>query len=152
MDGRQKHARVYFRRDGKRVLVTSVHRNHDATLLESEGPLSLTTWDDESLGESILTALDQSGEASREVPRGMLRRPDPPTLKISGEPSPRAFDAGFIRIEVFGALEAGSACTIQGGSEKENLTISATLPSQAPSTEFARQVTRIYQICRDRKF
>ena len=80
---RDKHARVYFHRDGKRVLVVAVHRNHDGSLLEAEGPLSLTTWDDEALGESILTALDQSGEVSRDA-RGMARRPDPATLKVSG--------------------------------------------------------------------
>lgn len=142
-----KHARVYFRRDGKQLIVVTVHQSPNGGLVEADGPLSLTRWDDEALGESIQTALDQSTATSKAAPAFPM--PGGSTLQASGEPSPRAFDATFIRVEIFGA---GATCTIQAGPEKDNLTIFATLPSQAPSTDFARQTTRIFQICRDRKF
>jgi hypothetical protein len=141
-----KKARVFFRRDGKQVLVVAVHTNAAGLLIEADGPLSLTTWDDEALGDSILTALDQSTTVTRE-------RPGDATLKVSGEPSPRAFEASFFPINVFGATEANLSYLLQGVVDKaSNLVLSATLSSLAPAVDFARQATRIFQICRDRKF
>src|SRR6185369_13386787 len=61
-------ARVYIRRDGKRLIVTTVHYTPDGILVEAEGPLSLTAWNDEELGESIQTALEQSTTFTQEFP------------------------------------------------------------------------------------
>jgi len=141
------HARVYLRRDGKRVVVVTVHQTKDGALLEAEGPLSLTTWDDEALGESIQTALDHSAWVSRGA--DLPKSPGAATLKVSGEPSPRAFDAAFIAIQVSGLPDSGYV--VQGTPDKD-LALTGRLSGQAPSSDFARQVTRIFQICRDRKF
>jgi hypothetical protein len=141
-----KQAHVYFRRDGKRVLVVTVHTGRDGGIGEAEGPLSLTTWDDDALGESITTALEQSALAAREF-RGS-RPPGAATLKISGEPSPRSFDAAFILIRI---TEAPGEYLLQGKPDP-TLALSATLSMTALPAEFARQATRLFQICRDRKF
>ena len=141
-----KQARVYFRRAGKQVLVVTVHHGRDGGLAEAEGPLSLTTWDDEALGESITTALDSSSTLDRDL-RG-TRLPGAATLKVSGEPSPRAFDAGFIAIEITAGLEE----VVVQGRPDPGITVNATLPGTASPSDFARQATRIFQICRDRKF
>ena len=146
MAGREKQARVYFRRDGKQVLVVAVHGNPAGLRIEADGPLSLTSWDEEALGDSILTALDQSTIVTRD-------RQGDATLKVSGEPSPRAFEAVFIPINVVGATEANLVYLLQGVADKaSNLVLSATLSSLAPPADFARHATRIFQICRDRKF
>lgn len=147
-----KHARVYFRREGKQVLVVTIHRSINGGYFEAEGGLSLTTWDDDALGESIQTSLDQSGEISREND-ARPKIPDPATLRISGEPSLRAFDASFILVEIVGSREPGAWCVIQADCDKATRTaIKTILPGDASASEFARQATRIFQICRDRKF
>ena len=140
-----KQARVYFRRDGKQVLVVTVHHGRDGGLAEADGPLSLTRWDDEALGEGITSALDQSSTLARDL-RG-TRLPGAPTLKAGGEPSPRAFDAGFIAIRIMAGHEE---IAVQGRPDP-GLTVAATLAVPASPSEFARQATRIFQICRDRK-
>ena len=144
MGGADKRARVYFRRDGKRVLVVAVHPGQDGGLVEGEGPLSLTTWDDDALGESITTALDQSTI----VARGSANMPGAATLKVSGEPSPRSFDSSFILIQL---TSAGAEVVLQASPQKD-LTVATRLAGHAPAADFARQATRIFQICRDRKF
>ena len=142
MAGRPKRARVYFRRDGKRVLVVTLHHNQEGLPVEADGPLSLTTWDDDALGESIATALEQSATVVRDA------RAPASSLKVSGEPSPRAFESSYVAINL---QEAGPDWLIQAQADR-NLTLSATLSGLAAPSEFARQVTRLSQICRDRKF
>lgn len=142
MAGRQGHARVYFRRDGKQVLVVTLHQAQDGGFLEADGPLSLTRWDDEALGESLQTALEQSSTVASNS-----RLAGAATLKASGEPSPRAFETSFIAV----TLTENNGQVLLQGRPDPGLTLSATLSSTAPAGEFARQATRIFQICRDRK-
>jgi hypothetical protein len=144
---REKLARVYFRRDGKQVIVATIH--HTPGLLhEAEGPLSLTTWNEEELGESIKTALEQSSTLTKVMPGA---RPFYwPALKASGEPSERSFEAGFIQIDV--GEFASTFILIDGFAFSKELRLRMEVPSKAPTTELARKVTRIFEICRDRKF
>jgi hypothetical protein len=143
----EKRARIYFRRDGKRVIVATVHHTPKGILVEGEGPLSLTTWNDEALGESIQTALEQSSIYTRELPG--LEPAHWPALKISGEPSARSFEVGFIRIDLSGA---GRIVLIDGAPDKGDLRLRLQLPDQAPLAELARKAVRMFEICRDRKF
>jgi len=143
---RVKHARAYFRRDGKQVIVVTVHQGPNGAFVEADGPLSLTRWDDEALGEGLQTALGHSAQTSK-VASGT---PGAATLKASGEPSPRAFDAGFIALSLLAGDPDGSIL-VQGRPEP-GLTLSGRIPPLAAAPEFARQATRIFQICRDRKF
>jgi hypothetical protein len=143
---REKHARVYFRRDGKRVLVSTFHFATNGMLVEAEGPLFLTTWNEEELGECIQTALEQSSTWTKEL------RAKPshwPSLKISGEPSERSFQASFIEIVVWGFP---TFVLIDGFAFEKELSLRMELPAQAPPVEFARKVTRMFEICRDRMF
>ena len=140
-------ARVYIRRDGKRLIVTTVHHTPDGILVEAEGPLSLTAWNDEELGESIQTALEQSTTFTQEFPGA------PPTywpaLRASGEPSPRSFEAGFIQIDLSGFA---AFIAIDGFAPSKELRLRMELRRDRPATELARKVTRMFEICRDRKF
>jgi hypothetical protein len=151
MSAASKHARVYFRRDGKQVLVVTVHTTPDGRLLEADGPLSLTTWNGEELGESVQTALDQSTTAAKDRRESGLGNEG--TLKVSGEPSLRAFESSYLAVNVSGVTGAQAGFVIQGVPDREtDITISTHVPDHAPSAELASQVTRIYQVCRDRRF
>jgi hypothetical protein len=147
MEGGPKQARVYFRRDGKRVIVATVHHTPKGILVEAEGPLSLTSWNEEALGESLQTALEQSSIFTRELP-GM----EPaywPALKVSGEPSARSFQVGFLRIDLFGVKPV---ILIDGTPEKDELRLRLQLRDDVPPAELARKATRMFEILRDRKF
>jgi len=142
-----RQARVYFRRDGKRVIVATVHHTPKGILVEGEGPLSLTAWDDAALGESVQTALEQSSLFTRDLP-GM----EPsywPALKVSGEPSVRSFEVGFIRIDLF---LAGSVVLIDGTHSDKQLKLRLQERFDASPADLARKVGRMFEILRDRKF
>lgn len=151
MGGRPKHARVYLHRDGSRLIVATVHDNQDGVLVEAEGPLSLTTWTDEDLGDSVKTALDQSATITRDL-QG-LKQTDWPALKVSDERSVRAFQSSFIQIDLSGANEANLIYMIDGIPEGvSDLTIRTSIVSHASPVEFAQRLTRVYKACRDRRF
>lgn len=145
MGGRPKQARVYFRRDGTRVLVVSVHADQDGVPVEAEGPLALTRWDGEALGESVKMALEQSSTVHR-----ASKTTDQATLKASGEPSPQAFQAAYIRIDLSGDLN--QLVLLDGIPDKGELTIRASLPFQASPADFTRKLTRVFEVCRDHRF
>ena len=98
--------------------------------MEAQGPLSLTKWTDEDLGESVKTGPGAEHEG----------RPGPsdngerwPALKVSGEPSFRAFQSSFIQIELCGADEDNLVYTIEGFlADEDELTLSAGVAGTAP--------------------
>lgn len=149
MSGAPKQAQVYFRRDGKQVIVVALHTTRDGRLLEEAGPLSLRTWDDETLGESVLTALDRCATVPKD--RSEFSFGKEGLLKVAGEPSLRAFDSSFVRVDVHDVAGERPGLLIQGIPESD-LTIGTTSGRQAPPAELGRHVTRIYAACRDRRF
>jgi len=147
MSGDQpKLARVYFRRDGKQVIVATVHHTPKGILVEGEGPLSLTTWNDEELGESIQTALEQSSITTREAPG---KEPSSsPALKVSGEPSARSFEVAFTRVDL---SVVGGLVLIDGTADKGELRLRIQVPEQRQPADLARKAVRMFEILRDRK-
>lgn len=147
---RPKQARVYFHREGSRVIVVTVHYNQDGMQVEAEGPLSLTSWTDQDLGDSIKLALEQSATITRDL-RGW-KQTDWPALKVSGERSVRAFQSSFIQIDVAGANYANIIYMIEGlpGGD-DDLTVRTSVVANAPAAEYARQLVRVFHACRDRK-
>jgi len=143
----EKRARVYFRRDGKQVLISTLHYSPDGWLVMAEGPLSLTAWNEEELGESLQTALEQSSIFRGEVTRGNLSYG--PALKSSGEPSERAFEVSFIPVDLYGYP---TFIIIDGSATAQKLTLRMEVRLQAPAAELACQTTRMFEILRDRKF
>jgi hypothetical protein len=147
---RPKHARVYVRRDGKKVLIVTLHYTQEGLLVEADGPLALTSWDDDALGEAVQTAWDQSSTIVKDL-RGR-KMSDGAVLKMSGEPSARSFHSGYVQIDVSGANGSNLTVFIEGIPGDGDLTLRTSMVSHAPPTEFGRQILRIFQICRDRKF
>ena len=143
----EKCARVYFRRDGKQVVISTIHHDSDGFRIMAEGPLSLTSWTDEELGESLQTALDQSSIFTGERTRGNMSYG--PALKSSGEPSERSFEVSFIPVDLSGWP---TFILIDASATDQKLRLRIELPLQAPAAELARKVTRMFEFLRDRKF
>lgn len=143
-----RHARVYFRRDGKKVLIATVHCTPKGMPVDGEGPLALSTWDDEALGESLQSAFERSATVPGELKPSQL--PQEASLKVSGEPSPRAFQSTFIRVDVYQPPDVPDQLLLQ--IEVDSLTIGTFVPGKAPPAELGRQAVRLFQVGRDRKF
>ena len=143
-----RHARVYFRRDGKKVLVATVHCTPKGQPVEGVGPLALSAWDDEALGESLQTAFEQSSTVPAELRAAQL--PHEASLKVSGEPSPRSFQSSFVRVDVYQPPDVPDQLLFQ--VEVDSLTIGTFVSKQASPPELGRQATRLFQVARDRKF
>jgi len=149
--GHRKNARVYLHREGSRLIVVPVHTNQDGVLVEAEGPLSLTKWTEEDLGDSVKLALEQSARVTRDLRK--VTPADLPALKVSGEPSVRAFQSKFIQIDLSGANEENLVTQIDGIPEgNAGLTIRTTVAYQASPVDYAKRITQVYTACRDRRF
>jgi hypothetical protein len=147
--GRPREARLYLHRGGSRLIVAAVQYNQDGFLLEAPGPLSLTQWDDGDLAESLKSALEQSGTVARP-----LNTADWPSLKISGEPSERAFRSTFIQLDVREMAGPGEVFYLIDAvpETKWQLTLRTNVSSQAPAKEIAGRILQLFEACRDRRF
>ena len=144
-----RHARVYLHRGGSRLIIATVQYNQDGFAMEAPGPLSLMKWDDEDLAGSLKTALEHSGTVTR--PYNAV---DQPSLKVSGEPSDRAFRSTFIEINVQEAAGPGQMFyRIDAVPDtKWQLVLRTSVSSEAPAKEIAGRILQIFEACRDRRF
>jgi hypothetical protein len=148
---RPKHSRLFVRQDGQRAIVAIVHFSQEGVLYEAPGPLTLSKWDPEILGDAVQTALLQSST----VPFDPRSRKDivSPVLQASGEPSPRAFISRYCQIDVFGEDKTNTVFRIEGRPlEEHELVLSARIGATPFAADLGRLLTRVADACRHRKF
>jgi len=149
--GHPRHARVYIRRDGVKLVVAIVHHNQDGVRFEAPGALALSSWDGSILGEAVKTALIQSATVPKDLRK--VKVTDWPAMQVSGEPSVRAFEAAYISIDVSGANPANLVYVLEGLPDPtSDLRITASLSNNQSPEEYGRLLLRIYEACRDRRF
>ena len=142
---RPKFARIYLHRDGSRLIIATMQYTEKGFIMEAPGPLSLTKWDDEDLVLGLKTAIERSETVDRE-----LNAAENPSLKVSGEPSLRSFQAAFIQLDVH---QATGVYVVDARPDIPwSLMLRTQVPSQASAAEIARAITRIFEACRDRRF
>lgn len=148
---RPRHARLFIRHDGQRAIVAIVHFSAEGVLYEAPGPLVLTKWDPEILGDAVQTALLQSST----VPFDPRSRKDiaSPVLLASGEPSPRAFISRYSQIDLSGEDKTNTVFRIEGRPlEEHELVLTARIGATPFAADLGRLLTRVADACRNRRF
>jgi hypothetical protein len=144
-----KFARVFLHRNGSRLIIATMQYTEKGFIMEAPGPLSLGKWDDEDLVLGLKTAIEQSETVGRE-----LNAADQPSLKVSGEPSERAFRSTFIQLDVHEAAGLGEMTYVIDATPdtKWPLRLRTSVSSQSPAKEIAGRIMQLFEACRDRKF